>query len=251
MWRKVRVRFLAAAVTILVLVIIIAAALFLQDQPLSTVQIRLSSEPFPLAVGPTTLLISLTNDDGAPVDNASIEVVGHMSHAGMLPLAGRTSASSNGQYRVSIPWTMMGSWTVDVTAELPGRSEVVQERFEVFAYPVPPANAGGQTTYRSVTEMNTLLASKSSDEFWIVIPQGTEAMMRMGQGDDVIPEEIRLKLDGQNVLVVRNDDIADHNVGPFFVRAGETIRQEFSSPAVLQGACSINHGAEVYIVVES
>jgi len=84
-----------------------------------------------------------------------------------------------------------------------------------------------------------------------VIPMGTQALMRSGQGDDVIPEEIRLDLSGRHVLVIRNDDIADHVVGPFFVRSGEIIRQRFTSPAEFQGVCTIRHGAEVSIIVES
>jgi hypothetical protein len=70
-------------------------------------------------------------------------------------------------------------------------------------------------------------------------------------GDDVIPADIRLNLSGQHVLVIRNDDIADHTVGPFFVRAGETIRQNFTQAAVFQGTCTIRHNADINIVVEA
>lgn len=111
-----RVRILAAAVTLLGFVTVIAAALFLQNQPAGQVHLRLSSEPFPLAVGPTTLLVSLSRDDGTPVDGAAVEVTGSMSHAHMLPLAGHTSRSTNGTYRVAMMVPIMGSWTLDVSA---------------------------------------------------------------------------------------------------------------------------------------
>jgi hypothetical protein len=101
-----------------------------------------------------------------------------------------------------------------------------------------------------VREVNTAVATNPEQELWIVIPQGTQQMMRTGQGADVIPPEIHLSLAGQNTLVIRNDDIADHTVGPFFVRAGETVRQQFTRAAEYLGKCTISHGAEVSIVVE-
>jgi hypothetical protein len=241
-------------ITLIVVMTIIAVAggvvLLRQNQPPGSVEIRLSSDPFPLAVGPATLLVSLVNSDGTPVENASVEVTGQMEHTGM-PLSGQTNSSQNGEYRLDMTISRMGSWRFDVTATLPDQPEPLQEQYEVFVYPIPMRNRSSRTTYRSASALNALLRARSDDELWIVIPQGTEAMMRMGDSEDIIPEEIRLKLGGQNVLVIRNDDIAHHNVGPFFVQAGETIRQEFSSPTILQGACSINHGAEVSIIVES
>jgi hypothetical protein len=173
-----------------------------------------------------------------------------MTHEGMLPVAGDAS-ESNGQYRAFVTLSMMGDWIVDVSAQLPQQTTPLHERFEIYVYPVVPPDNGSLMRYRSVGEIEALLASSPSQEYWIVIPQGTQAMMRMGQGDDVIPEVIRLDLSGQPTLVIRNDDIAAHTVGPFFVRSGETIRQQFTSPAEFQGVCSIRHGAEVSIIVES
>jgi hypothetical protein len=148
-------------------------------------------------------------------------------------------------------WSMPGEWVVDVTAAVPESGDSsVHEQFNVFIYPVPQYDAGGQTSYRSVREVNTAVATNPEQELWIVIPQGTQQMMRTGQGADVIPPEIHLSLAGQNTLVIRNDDIADHTVGPFFVRAGETVRQQFTRAAEYLGKCTISHGAEVSIVVE-
>jgi hypothetical protein len=219
------------------------------QQPSAGVQIALSSDPFPLTVGQTTLLVSVTDVDGTPVDGATVEVSGNMKMPGMLPQTGSTNIAVNGEYQVPIIWPMVGEWTIDVTATLPDRQ--VQERFDVFIYGVPAYNGGSRTTYRSVREVSADVSSNAEHEFWIVIPLGTQALIRSGMGDDVIPADIRLNLSGQHVLVIRNDDIADHTVGPFFVRAGETIRQNFTQTAVFQGTCTIRHNADINIVVEA
>ena len=245
-------RLRAAAVVILIAVVALVAVWRLtQSPPDSTIQIQVSSHPFPLATGPGTLLVALTNADGAPVDDADVQVSANMMMPGMLPLTGRLEASHDGQYPVSLMWTMPGEWVVDVTAAVPG-SESAHEQFNIYIYPVPipPSDVGGEARYRSVSEVEAVESTNPEKEMWIVIPQGTLQMMRTGQGMDVIPYEIHLSLTGQNTLVIRNDDIADHTVGPFFVRAGETIRQQFTRAAEYVGKCTINHGAELSIIVE-
>lgn len=249
--KKQRVLTYVALVIIAIAAVALGVSLVLQNQPAGAVKVELSSDPFPLAVGQNTLLIRLTNGDGSPVNDASIEVAALMHHGGSLPLRGQTSGGIDGEYRLPITWSMMGMWTLDVSAALPDQPDPLREQYELYIYPVPAANRSSQTTYRSASDNNALLAAVTEKEFWIVIPQGTEALMRTGQGDDIIPEEIRLKVGERSVLVIRNDDIAHHNVGPFFVRAGETIRQTFTSPGVLQGACSVNHRAVINIIVES
>jgi hypothetical protein len=233
-------------VAALIILVSLAAC---REQPAGGVEIGMSSDPFPLAVGQTTLLISLADADGTPVNDAAIEISASMDMQGMLPQTGQTDVASNGEYRVPIIWPMMGEWTIAVTATLPNQR--LQEQFDVFIYAVPPTNESNRASYPSVSDVNAEVSSNSADEFWIVIPLGTQAMIRSGMGEDVIPADIRLNLSGQHILVIRNDDIADHTVGPFFVRAGETIRQNFTQTAVYQGTCTIRHNADINLVVEA
>lgn len=245
-------KYLVVIAVILGLVFAAYWGMFIASQPTASAQIRLSSQPFPLAVGPSTVLVSLTDAYGSALDGAVVEVSGTMLHKGMLPvpLTGRASVSTNGVYAMRILWPMLGDWIVDITATLPDQQRV-QERFEIFIYDIPRASNGGDAYYKSVGENAKLAAQRPSNELWIVIPQGTQAMMRAGQGDDIIPLEIRLNLAAQHTLVIQNNDITDHTIGPFFVRAGETVRQTFTRPAVYQGVCSIRHSEEVNIIVES
>jgi hypothetical protein len=217
--------------------------------PARAVQLQLTSAPFPSSVGNGSLIVSLTDEQGAAVESASVQLSATMMMPGMLPLAGHPGSPADGLYPQAIMWSMPGEWVVDVTAALPDGSSL-QEQFKLYVYPIPPSNPGGAARYRSVSEVNAAVTASAASEWWIVIPQGTQTMMRTGQGEDVIPSEIRLSLNGQRTLVIRNDDIADHTVGPFFVRAGETIRQKFTRAAEYVGTCTIRHGAEVSIIVE-
>ena len=248
-------RYRTAAILLMALAVLAVVEMVVKTRqnttPASTVQIHLTSDPFPSAVGSETFYVSLTGSDGVPVANAAIEVSANMMMPVMLPLAGRalSQSGSKNQYPVSIIWPMAGQWEVDVKATLPDQT-VVQDQFDLYVYGVPPMRVEGETSYRSASEIKAEVSANAAHEYWIEIPQGTQTLLRSGQGEDLIPAKIHLNLNGQNILVIRNDDIADHTVGPFFIKAGETIRQEFTRAAVFQGKCTIRHGAEVSIIVD-
>lgn len=89
--------------------------------------IEVQTEPDPPTVGEATLLITLTDPAGQPVDNATINVQGDMNHAGMVPEFGETDSSTDGVYKVPFNWSMAGSWILEITATLPddqGTAEV-------------------------------------------------------------------------------------------------------------------------------
>jgi hypothetical protein len=175
----------------------------------------------------------------------------------MVPLSRRASGGENGQYLVTLAWPMMGQWDIDILAAVTGdagdtadaEARQASEQFQVYVYPVPPQNVNTRTTYASVREY-AALAANPERELYIIIPQGTADLVLMGHGEDLIPDQLRLSVTGQNTLVIRNDDIVHHTIGPFYVRAGEVIRQTFYQPAEYKGACSVLHGAEVSIIVE-
>ncbi len=215
----------------------------------SGARIRMSSYPFPAIAGPTTFYFAVTNPDGTKVDQATIDVTATMQMEGMLPLRGRAVAGKDGWFTTSFTFGMMGEYVVDVAAKLPSQ-ELVRDTFKIYVYPVEQMAAAGERVYKSEREIAAARTAHIDHERWIIIPQGTQAQLRGGMGDNIIPSELHLSLTGQNTLVIRNDDIADHKVGPFFIRAGETIRQEFRSPATFVGTCTIRHGAEVSIIVD-
>lgn len=242
-------RIFAAALALVFVGVIIIGLLFIQGPTTAEAHLELLSDPFPLAVGRTTLIVRLTDANGRPIDGADVNVVGSARNSGTLPVVGTALGQSNGEYRFRLVWPMMGQWLVDVSATPPGTSEAVSDQYKVYVYSISPNLGTAQSAFKSVKESTEAISADPARELWIVIDQGTKAELTMGH--DNIPLEIRLSVSGQNTLVIRNDDIAEHMVGPFFVRPGETIRQEFSEPAEFVGFCSISRTGSISIIVGS
>ncbi|MEL6525434.1 MAG: copper chaperone PCu(A)C, partial [Chloroflexota bacterium] len=72
------------------------------------------------AMGETALLVTVTDTDGNPIDDATVTVRGDMTHAGMTPvLPESVSESTDGVYTVPFEFTMGGDWIITVDVELP------------------------------------------------------------------------------------------------------------------------------------
>jgi hypothetical protein len=213
-------------------------------------KLQLGSDPFPMTVGPNTLRVSLTDESGAAIEGADINVTREvMGHVGAT-LAGATLVQGDdGVYVGRFVWPTASQWRIQVAARLPDGATLA-ETYEIYIYAIPPQKVSGEPYYHGLTATNEAVAADPDRELWIVIPQGTQDMIKHGMAADVVPEEIRLAASGRNTLIIRNNDISDHTIGPYFVRAGETVRQRFTQPATFVGTCSIRQQAEVSIIVE-
>lgn len=216
----------------------------------SVARIEMTSNPFPMTVGNAALVVSIFDADGEPAPGATISATARMRHEGMIPVASHGMTDEGGVYRLPITWPMTGRWDVKVTATLPGSAEPLTESFDLFVYAVPPQNSNPRSTYVSASELAAYPLDPQR-EMRIVIPQGTRHEVTVGHNGGLIPAEIRLSLSGQHILIIRNDDLVDHVVGPFFVRAGEVVRQEFRREAYYEGGCSIRARSEVAIIVDA
>lgn len=108
--------------TVALMLLLILAACGQQSTPASTpvnVEMSVRAEPEPLTAGETTLIVTLKDRSGSPVDGATLQVHGDMDHEGMTPVDREASESENGEYRVPFEWAMGGDWIVTVTAQLP------------------------------------------------------------------------------------------------------------------------------------
>lgn len=83
-----------------------------------------------------------------------------------------------------------------------------------------------------------------------VIPPGTSARLQAGEKIDVLPATIRLALDAQDTLVIRNDDSEPVTVGVFRLQAGQQLQQKFTQPGTFKLICSAHSAGELQIVVE-
>ncbi len=80
-----------------------------------------------------------------------------------------------------------------------------------------------------------------------VVPKGTAEKVFFGKTVDIMPPEVRLNTG--DTLLVRNEDEQTATVGPFTVRAGETLKQTFQRPQTLIGECTLSGTGEIKIIV--
>ena len=91
------------------------------------VTVTLNVEPSPPVVGKARLVVQLADAAGKPIESATIDLRGDMSHAGMQPVMVTSTAGAAGSYPTDFEWTMAGDWIVTVTAALPdGRTATRQ-----------------------------------------------------------------------------------------------------------------------------
>lgn len=80
-------------------------------------------------VGTTDLMVTILDENGAPVNDATVNIKGDMSHAGMQPVLGESSSAENGVYTIPYEWTMAGDWFVTVDVLL-SNGETASGRFD-------------------------------------------------------------------------------------------------------------------------
>lgn len=126
------------AVLTLVMLLLVSLGLVACVQPSATpptsvtIDIVARVEPEPPAVGESTLIVTLKDASGAPIDGARLRVQGNMDHAGMTAINREINQSTNGEYHIPFEWSMGGGWIVEVTAQLPGETGETSKTFEFF-----------------------------------------------------------------------------------------------------------------------
>ncbi len=92
----------------------------------SAVTIAYAPESTPVVMGASAVTITVTDAQGAPVNDAQVAITANMAHDGMMPVTGTATAAENGQYRVPLQWSMAGDWNITVTVTLPDGSQSEQ-----------------------------------------------------------------------------------------------------------------------------
>ena len=80
--------------------------------------ITVQLDPDPPQIGDAVLLVTISNAQGEPIDDARINVRGDMNHAGMRPVLREVENGQDGVYRIPFEWTMGGDWLLDVEVTL-------------------------------------------------------------------------------------------------------------------------------------
>lgn len=81
------------------------------------------------------------------------------------------------------------------------------------------------------------------------IPAGAVEALDAGTPLEILPGTLEASV-GETIEIVNLDD-RGHNVGPWFVGADETLRQEFTSPGRFEGVCTVHPSGELVLVVDA
>lgn len=79
------------------------------------------------------------------------------------------------------------------------------------------------------------------------IPEGAGEALDAGEPLEILPAELEVRV-GEVIEIVNHDD-RGHLVGPFFVGAGETVRQRFASEGTFIGECTVHPSGQIQLVV--
>lgn len=90
-------------------------------------------------------------------------------------------------------------------------------------------------------------AAASGEERLVDIPSGTFERVMRGEFVDLLPSRVEARVG--DVLVIDNQDVVTHVVGPFRVRPGERLRHVWTKPGVYEGDCTLSASDHVRIVV--
>ena len=86
--------------------------------------------PHPPRVGPSTIMLKVTDSAGKPAAGLRIKLVGNMSHAGMSPVFAVAKETGPGQYSSTMGLSMAGDWHFMVHMILPDGREL-DRQFEI------------------------------------------------------------------------------------------------------------------------
>lgn len=84
-------------------------------------------------------------------------------------------------------------------------------------------------------------------DYLFTIPAGAGEALDAGQPLEVLPAELTVSVG--EVIEIVNEDNRGHLVGPFFVGAGETLRQRFASAGTFIGECTVHPSGQIELVV--
>jgi hypothetical protein len=95
----------------------------------------------------------------------------------------------------------------------------------------------------------TPIQSVSREEVF-EIPQGTWARRISGDAVEILPDEIRLTLGLNDVLVLKNLDDVPQIFGPTLMMPGQSFRLPFTTASSYQFACTAHASGQMTITVD-
>ena len=82
------------------------------------------------------------------------------------------------------------------------------------------------------------------------IPKGTWARRMAGSREEILPGHIRLTVEIQDVLVLKNQDDVPQIFGPTLMMPGQSLRLPFAQASEYQFACTAHISGQMTIIVD-
>lgn len=108
------------------------------------------------------------------------------------------------------------------------------------------ALAGCGSTSEPAAAPSTTTAP-AGEEVTFVVPEGTVELLGKVRSVDIMPDVVEMEVG--DTLVIHNQDVEQIEVGPYFIRPGETLRQTFQRPQTITGSCGLSTSGTVEIIV--
>lgn len=94
------------------------------------------------------------------------------------------------------------------------------------------------------------LPARESREQPFVIPEGTWQRRMSGDPVDILPQQIRLTLGINDVLLLKNQDTVPQTFGPALLMPGQSFRLPFELASEYQFACTAHSSGQMTIIVD-
>lgn len=92
--------------------------------------------------------------------------------------------------------------------------------------------------------------ARASREQPFVIPEGTWQRRMSGDPVDILPQQIRLTLGINDVLLLKNQDTVPQTFGPALLMPGQSFRLPFELASEYQFACTAHASGQMTIIVD-
>ena len=87
----------------------------------------------------------------------------------------------------------------------------------------------------------------ATEEIRVEVAAGTAERLAAGEPVELLPRTLEVQV-GDRLEIVNHDTVT-HEVGPYVVAPGQTLRQTFTSAGVLEGACTLHPSGAIRIIV--
>jgi len=198
---------------------------------IDNLDIDLAVEPDPPTAGDSTLMITVKDADGNPINDATVAVHGDMDHEGMTPVDGESTSAQNGMYHVPFEWTMGGGWILDVTVTLPDNKGIATERFELHVGAISEDSIINQGDTDTAEMDHSAMENMDSDPLPINIhymPDNDPALA--GDATVVVMLTTPDGLPIDDATVALHADMPAHDMMPVTGTSGEGIKGRYNIP---------------------